>query len=179
MKKKLPQGVKTFLSAPNITDMSEFLDATKNSTELHHPWVQPPSDELQYKKYLKRINCTSHIGFLIKHIESKEIIGVININEIVMGVFQSGYLGFYAFQKYSGQGFMSEGLSLALSYYFEQLKLHRLEANIQPENQKSIQRMKAKNFRHEGASPKYLKINGKWRDHERFAMTREDYSALL
>lgn len=57
-----------------------------------------------------------------------------NINEIVKGVFQSGYLGFYAFKKCSGQGIMTEGLSLILDVYFKTLNLHRLEANIQPAN---------------------------------------------
>ena len=84
-------------------------------------------------------------------------------------------MGFYAFREFSGQGLMSEGLSLFLYFYFKKLKLHRIEANIQPENFKSINLIKSKKFRLEGLSTNYLKINGKWRDHERYAITIEDY----
>lgn len=171
----LPKGHNTYLSIPEISDMDEFLASVKDSIELHYPWVEAPNDEEKYRKYIERINFESHISFLVKRLENKKLIGAININEIVMGVFQSGYLGFYAFQKYSGQGLMSEGLSLALHFYFEKLKLHRIEANIQPENIKSIELIKSKHFRREGFSPNYLKINGEWRDHERYAMTFEDY----
>ena len=119
-----------------------------------------------------------HLGFLIKRIDDQSIVGVINISEVIHGIFQSGYLGFYAFQKGSAQGFMSEGLSLVLSYYFEHLKLHRLEANIQPHNQASIRLIKRKKFRLEGTSLNYLHIDGQWQDHKRFAMTLEDYTSL-
>lgn len=91
----------------------------------------------------------------------------------------SGYLGFYAFKQCSGQGLMTEGLSLVLNVCFKKLKLHRLEANIQPENLKSINLIKRLRFRREGFSPKYLKVNGQWRDHERYAMTVEDYDASI
>lgn len=171
----LPKGKNVYLSIPDTHDMNEFLLLVRNSIEWHYPWVTPPKNEDEYKKYIARIDTVSHIGFLIKRLTDHSIIGVININEIVMGVFQSGYLGFYVFKEYSGKRLMSEGLSLVLFYYFKQLKLHRLEANIQPDNKKSILLIKSKNFRHEGFSQKYLKINNMWRDHERFAMTAEDY----
>jgi [ribosomal protein S5]-alanine N-acetyltransferase len=174
----LPKGDNICLSIPEISDMDEFLSSVKDSLEFHYPWVEAPNDEEKYNKYIKRINFESHVSFFIKRLEDAKIVGVININEIVMGVFQSGYLGFYAFRKFSGQGLMSEGLSLALYFYFEKLKLHRIEANIQPENIKSIELIKSKHFRREGFSSNYLKINGEWRDHERFAMTLEDYREL-
>ena len=152
----------------------EFLSACKESMEMHHPWVEAPSDEERYQQYIQGINFDSHLGFFIRQRSDRQLIGVVNINEIVKGVFQSGYLGFYAFKNFSGQGLMTEGLSLVLDIYFKELNLHRLEANIQPENLKSINLIKRLNFRREGFSPKYLKINGQWRDHERYAMTLED-----
>jgi [ribosomal protein S5]-alanine N-acetyltransferase len=171
----LPCGLNTYLSIPHVDDTHDFLTAVKDSIKLHHPWVEAPNGEDKYLRYIERINGKSQMGFFIKRLEDHQLVGVININEIVMGVFQSGYLGFYAFNKYSGQGLMSEGLSLVLGYYFNTLRLHRLEANIQPENEKSIHLIKRKKFRQEGFSLAYLKINGKWRDHARYAMTLEDY----
>ena len=70
---------------------------------------------------------------------------------------------------------MSAGLKLVLKKAFEELDLHRLEANIQPDNFRSINLVKNNGFKKEGFSPRYLKINGEWRDHERWAITHEDF----
>jgi ribosomal-protein-alanine N-acetyltransferase len=100
---------------------------------------------------------------------------VVNVNEIVRGVFQSAYLGFYAFAPYQGVGYMSEGLRLVIAEAFKRSGLHRLEANIQPTNSRSIALVKRLGFRLEGYSQNYLKISGRWRDHERWAITIEDW----
>lgn len=176
--KDFPRGPNTYLSVPHLDDMPDFLTAVQESVSLHAPWVEPPHTEEAYFQYLKRINFQTQMGFFVRRAEDQHLVGVVNINEIVRGVFQSGYLGFYAFEKCSAQGLMSEGLSLVLDYYFNTLGLHRLEANIQHENMKSIHLIQSKKFRREGFSPAYLKIDGAWRDHERFAMTLEDYKAL-
>jgi len=68
---------------------------------------------------------------------------------------------------------MSEGLGLVLRYAFQQLRLHRLEASIQPDNQASLRLVQRHGFRREGYSPDMLFIDGAWRDHERWAITRE------
>lgn len=172
----LPTGQKVYLTIPNIDDKEEFLLSVNDSIDFHNPWVQAPRTEEQFERYIGRINFTSHIGFFVKCLANDKLAGVININEILSGAFQSGYLGFYAFKALSGQGLMSEGLSLVMDFYFNTFNYHRLEANIQPDNIKSIRLIKSKHFRHEGFSPKYLKILGEWRDHERFAMTQENYN---
>ncbi len=77
----------------------------------------------------------------------KNITGVFNLSEIVRGYFQNAYLGFYAVADYAGKGYMSAGLKLVLQDAFENLKLHRLEANIQPGNIRSINLVKNNGFR--------------------------------
>ena len=112
-------------------------------------------------------------GFLVCRHDptgAEEIAGVINITQIVMGAFCSGYLGYYAFSGFERHGLMREGLVQVLRHAFGVLKLHRLEANIQPGNRASIALVKACGFVKEGYSPRYLKINGRWRDHERWAV---------
>ncbi len=103
------------------------------------------------------------------------IIGVFNLSEIVHGCFQSAYLGFYVSKDYVGKGLMSEGLQLLLNKAFVELSLHRIEANIQPANNSSIFLVQRNGFRKEGFSPRYLKIDNEWRDHERWALTIEDW----
>jgi [ribosomal protein S5]-alanine N-acetyltransferase len=72
---------------------------------------------------------------------------------------------------------MTEGLRLTLKYAFKVLKLHRVEANIQPGNVASIKLVRRCGFKREGFSPKYLKIGGRWRDHERWAIRTDNWSA--
>jgi len=99
----------------------------------------------------------------------------VNVSEIVRGSFQSAYLGYYAFEPFAGRGFLRSGLSLVIAHCFGELRLHRLEANIQPDNARSIALVKSLGFRLEGFSPRYLKIGGRWRDHERWALLSDDW----
>jgi ribosomal-protein-alanine N-acetyltransferase len=112
---------------------------------------------------------------LIRRIEDDVILGGIEISQIVRGAFRSAYLGFHIGAAYARQGYMTEALGLALSYGFVPLGLHRLEANIQPENHPSIALVRKLGFVREGYSRRYLKIGGRWRDHERWAILAEDW----
>lgn len=96
-------------------------------------------------------------------------------NVFIRGQFQNAYLGFYAVSNFVGKGYMSAGLKLVLAKVFNELQLHRVEANIQPDNIQSIQLIKKNGFRYEGFSPRYLKIDNEWRGHEHWAMTYEDF----
>jgi [ribosomal protein S5]-alanine N-acetyltransferase len=102
--------------------------------------------------------------------------GVVNLNEIVRGAFHSAYLGYYGFNPHARQGYMAEGLGLVLRHAFRRVGLHRLEANIQPGNRASRALVRRLGFRREGFSPRYLKIGGRWRDHERWAIVREAWA---
>jgi [ribosomal protein S5]-alanine N-acetyltransferase len=129
-----------------------------------------------FKMYLKRNKRDDFRGFLVCRNDTNAIGGVINISQIYRGAFQSAYLGFYAMEGHQGQGLIREGLTLTLAFAFRRLKLHRLEANIQPSNVRSEGLVKALGFRLEGFSPRYLKIAGRWRDHNRWAILREQFS---
>ncbi len=103
------------------------------------------------------------------------IVGVINLSQIFRGVFQNAYLGYYLGGKFTGFGFMSEAVELILRLAFKELKLHRIEANVQPHNLASIAVLQRTGFTKEGFSRKYLKIGGRWRDHERWVIIAEDW----
>jgi [ribosomal protein S5]-alanine N-acetyltransferase len=78
---------------------------------------------------------------------------------------------------YAGQGYMTEAMRLLLREAFSGLDLHRIEANIQPGNKPSIALAKRCGFELEGFSPRYLKVGGRWRDHERWAIRAETWRA--
>src|SRR5258708_38731546 len=110
-----------------------------------------------------------HWGFLVCCRDTGAIAGVINISNAVRGSFQSAYLGYYAFTGYDRQGLMKEGLQAVLRYAFRRLKLHRLEANIQPGNVASVALVRACGFKKDGFSPRYFKVYGRGRDDDRLA----------
>src|SRR3954447_19739094 len=162
------------LLRPSRTRRDEFLAATKRSRKLHGRWAAPPTTPEKFDAYLKRLRKEAHLGYWVCT-ERGELAGVININEIVRGVFCSGYLGYYAFAPHHGHGYMTKGLRAVLLEAFGRQRLHRLEANIQPDNEASRRLVQNAGFRLEGFSPRYSKIAGRWRDHERWAITAEEW----
>ncbi len=157
-----------------VTDEKPFLEMTNQSQMLHHPWVNPPQTTDEFNDFFQRSQQPNQKSYIV-YLQNNDIVGVINVSEIVRGFFQSAYLGFYAGSAYKGKGLMSQGLKLLLNKAFTELNLHRIEANIQPGNLTSIQLVSKNGFKREGFSPRYLKINDKWCDHERWALTLEDY----
>ena len=158
-----------------LTDEAEFLAAVDRSRRLHQPWVRPPNTPDAYRDYLAKHQEPHGITFFIWLEASRGLVGVVNVGEIVHGSFRSAYLGYYAFVPFAGRGLMKEGLGQVVAHAFQVTKLHRLEANIQPANHVVESADKETGFRREGLSPRYLKINGRWRDHERWAILSEDW----
>ena len=147
----------------------------RRSGALHRGWVAPPCTAAAYGLHLQRYSSEAHKSFLLVHNTTKELAGVINISHIVRGALQSAYLGYYAFSGFEGRGLMRQGMVLVLRHAFCKLKLHRVEANIQPRNVASRRLLMKLGFTREGYSKQYLKIGGRWRDHERWALLAEDF----
>jgi ribosomal-protein-alanine N-acetyltransferase len=163
-----------FLEKPSSRRREEFLSAARKSRRLHGQWTSAPQTPPEFDAYLKRVRRKTHLGYWFVT-EQRELAGVVHISEIVRGNFCSGYLGYYAFAPHNGQGYMRQGLAAALRNAFDDEGLHRLEANIQPGNKASRSLVERLGFRLEGFSPRYLKIAGRWRDHERWAITAEEW----
>lgn len=158
------------LVAPSARWEPAFLAAVHRSRRLHTPWVSPPATTAAYRAHLRRLRRPTHVGYLVCRRGSRELVGVVNVSEIVRGTFRSAYLGYYAFTPHARQGLMTEGVALVVAMAFRRLGLHRLEANVQPGNLASRRLVRRLGFRREGYSPRYLKIRGRWRDHERWAI---------
>lgn len=160
---------RTYLRSVAATDRPEFLDLMRSSQALHHPWISPPLTDLSFNAYLARTQQDDHEGMLVCRAADDAIVGVINLNTIVRGSFLSATLGYYVGAPYSGLGLMREGLEQVKALSVQQLGLHRLEANIQPGNQRSIALVAQCGFAAEGLCRDYLFIDGRWRDHQRWA----------
>lgn len=169
--------MRVFLRAPSVDDAQELIALNQASRRLHRGLVSPPLNHDQFASYLRRCGAPDHKCFVVCRLEDAGVVGVMNLSQIVHGFFRSAYLGYYAFEPFAGRGYMTEGLALLLRYAFEVLKLHRVEANIQPQNAASKALVKRAGFKLEGYSPRYLKICGRWRDHERWALLAEDWKA--
>lgn len=155
-------------------DRDEFLGLVRSSRELHHPWAYPPERGDQFDELVARARREDVVTLLGCRTADDAIFGVFTVSQIVRGAFQSAYLGYYGHAEYAGQGYMRAGLELVLDHAFGALALHRIEANIQPGNAPSVALARGAGFRLEGFSPRYLLIGGRWRDHERYAITAED-----
>jgi len=153
-------------------DRDAFLAAVGRSREHLRPWSYPPTDAAGYDAYTA-IDPTHHVLGVFR-LEDRALCGTFSISQVFYGPFRSAYLGYYAFAPLAGRGYMREGMELVLRYAFEGLKLHRLQASIQPANARSIALVRSAGFRREGFSPRYLKIGGRWRDHEHWAIVAED-----
>jgi [ribosomal protein S5]-alanine N-acetyltransferase len=133
--------------------------------------MQLPATAQEFQAWIRRFDDGTNRGFLVRIQKSGAAAGMININSIIRGRYQGASLGYAAFAPFAGLGYMSEGLTMILRHAFNDLRLHRLEANIQPANKASLALVQRLGFRREGLSPAYLYINGAWRDHERWAIT--------
>ncbi|MFC9028640.1 GNAT family N-acetyltransferase [Streptomyces arboris] len=175
----LVEGPRTALRRFTEADAAEFTARARESRAHHRPWLFPPERTDTYAAYADTLaRDPAREGFLVcERGESGEggpggaIAGFININNIVLGGFRSGTLGYGAFAHAAGRGLMGEALGLVMDLAFGPLGLHRLEANIQPGNAASIALVRRAGFRLEGFSPDFLHIDGAWRDHERWAIT--------
>ena len=175
----LREGSRSALRRPQADDLVELQRLIESSKELHLPWVELDGRTESVETYLRNCRSERSDAFLVCERTGHGIAGVFNLSEIVRGVFQSAYVSFYGNVALQGRGLMTEGLRLVIAEAFEQIGLHRLEANVQPSNERSKRLVERCGFRLEGFSPRYLKIAGEWRDHERWALTVEDTQGPL
>jgi [ribosomal protein S5]-alanine N-acetyltransferase len=170
---RLDDASRVTLRQPASSDEEEFLGLAAASASMSHPWMSLPAGPREFRTYVSRFDHVTAEGLLIIVRGTGAIAGLVNINSIIRGRFQNGSLAYAAFAPAAGRGYMTEGLRLAVRYAFEGLRLHRLEANIQPGNQASVRLVQRLGFRREGYSPAMLFIDGAWRDHERWAITSD------
>jgi ribosomal-protein-alanine N-acetyltransferase len=165
------------LERPSARREREYLEAVRRSRALHRGFVVGAGTSAEYRNYLKRSRRENQESFFVIETVSGALAGVVNINDIVRGSELSARLGYYAFVPHAGKGLLLEGLTLVINLAFRDLGLHRLEANVQSGNRRSLALVKGLGFRREGTARGYLKIGNRWRDHERWALLKDDSQA--
>ncbi len=166
---------RVYLRAPAAADEREFTELMRASRAFHRPWASAPIDERSFEAYVADTRRPDFEGMLVCRYSDDVIVGFFNLSQIARGSFQSAYLGYAAGEPFAGQRYMSEGIEIVLRHAFIDVRLHRLEANIQPGNAASAALARGAGFRREGYSPRYLKISGRWRDHERWALLADEW----
>jgi ribosomal-protein-alanine N-acetyltransferase len=158
-------------------DRDEYLAAMRASRALHRPWIKGPQTVEDFERLLARTR-VENSDFSVAEVRAdRAIAGCFHLSQIVRGPLQQAFLGYSAVIPYAGRGYMSAGMQLLLRRAFVELKLHRIEANIQPGNDASIALVGRAGFVKEGFSERYLKLGGRWRDHERWAINVELWRA--
>lgn len=168
-------GPRVYLRHPLAADADEFVSAVHASRTLHAHWSTPPASRPAFLSYLERTSGPAFQAYLVRRRSDDALLGRANLSQIFHGALQSAYLGYEAFAPHAGHGYMTEGVGLVLREAFGTVGLHRVEANIQPDNAASKALVRRLGFRLEGFSPKYLLIAGAWRDHERWALLADEH----
>jgi ribosomal-protein-alanine N-acetyltransferase len=174
-KSALAVGRRVYLRKPRASDAPAFCAAVRASRPIHRRWTRAPATAKSYAALLARCRRPEFETLFVCRIGDDVIVGVFDLSQIFHGIMQSAYLGYYALFPHARRGYMRDGLDLTLRYAFRTLRLHRVESNIQPANKRSLALVRGAHFVREGYSRRYLKIDGRWRDHERWALLVEDW----
>ena len=153
-------------------DACAFLALTEESSQFHRKWIKMPTDSDAFERYLSGFDDKNAFCFVVCDADS--IVGFVSLTGIEREPYHRGRLGYGVFEQYAKMGYMSFGLEYVIRLAFEDLKLHRIEADIQPGNDPSKWLIKKIGFTYEGISERFIRVNGKWIDHERWALTFDD-----
>jgi ribosomal-protein-alanine N-acetyltransferase len=171
---------RVLLRFPSEADEPEYTALRRASREFLAPWEPTPPRSIRrsaaaaFARLLEICRTHSNQKLFACRIEDGVILGQVSLNNIVRGPFQSSFVGYWIGAEFAGQGYMTESLTAMVAYAFGPMKLHRVEANIIPRNRPSKALAKRCGFRFEGVSKRYLRIGGRWEDHEHWVLTAED-----
>lgn len=167
---------RVYLRHPEVDDCDALIGLYRASREHFRGLASSDYSRERFESMMLDSAKDSNEFFLVCRTDDNAIIGTLNLSQIFRKGFQNAYLGYQLFAGYTGNGYMTDAVRLALRHSFTDLALHRIEANVQPTNKASINVLVRKGFSKEGFSRRYLKINGRWRDHERWAILKEDWA---
>jgi ribosomal-protein-alanine N-acetyltransferase len=126
----------------------------------------------QIRMLLKQMDNNSCLPFVIE--ENGVLVGQLNVANILFGSVSSCVIGYWVAPEAAGRQITPTAVALVSDYLFSTVGIHRIEIDIRPENVSSLRVVEKLGFRYEGLKERYIHINGAWRDHYVFALTREE-----
>ncbi len=178
-------GKRVVLRAPERQDWRGWAELRGASRAFLVPWEPSWGEDAlsraAFRRRLARYALEWHTDqgytFLLSRVTDEALVGGISLTNLRRGVAETCSIGYWAGAPHARQGYMTEGLALALKFAFERLKLHRLEAACLPHNAASRGLLLKSGFREEGYAREYLCIDGKWQDHVLFAMLATEWKS--
>lgn len=149
----------------------EYYKRNRDFLEAFEPVRREEFFSLEYqqealKKEMAEYEARTAFRFYIMSMEQpSKIIGIIALNNVVWEAFCSAFLGYKLDKEFVNKGYMSGAVEMLTKYAFEELGLHRIEANVMPKNKASLRVLEKNQFINEGVAKYYLNINGVWEDH--------------
>lgn len=169
------------------SDLSAWDDVRRRNAGWTGPWdaTRPPESDEPLRSFGQMLSATRRqaragtllpwaIGYRSVPGETSAFAGQMTISGITYGSARWAMAGYWVDQKWAGRGIAPVALALAGDYLFFGLKLHRLEVAIRPENGKSLRVAEKLGLRYEGERPRYLHVDGDWRDHRMFAIHADE-----
>lgn len=167
-----------------MRDAKALQQLMQGNREWLRPWeaTNPygPSSfdmKLQIKLLRKQYKLGSAIPMVIEY--GNQIVGQLNVANMVYGSVSSCVIGYWVIPEVAGLGITPTAVGLIGDYLFDELKLHRIEIDIRPENLPSLRVVEKLGFRFEGTKQRYIHINGAWRDHFVFALTSDELNQSI
>lgn len=167
-------------------DVEEQLDRRRENRHHTEPW-DPMRDESFYTLAGQRLELdldqrawaagTAYAFAILATDADDRIIGRIALSNVIRGPWQNATLGYWVEEDACGRGHATRAVRLILRFAFEHAGLHRVQPAIVPRNTASIRVAEKAGFRYEGLARRYLRITGRWEDHQIYALTFEDWDA--
>lgn len=164
------------------TDAAAALDLLERNRDFFRPfdpyrppehWTEQGQGDL-LEASAQRCKHGDEYPFGVFLVSNDLLIGRVTLSNVVRRAFQNAYIGYSLDQDFNGRGFMTTAVSATVDFAFGPGELHRVQAAVMPDNISSIRVVEKAGFRREGFAPNYLRINGRWRDHNLYATTAED-----
>lgn len=163
------------------TDARAWHDARRRSAAWLHPWdaTVPPGGDTRpvgFPELIKRLRRAAKAGTTMPFAIEVDgrFAGQVTVNNIVRGSAQFASIGYWIDQTYAGRGAMPRAVALVIDHCFTAAGLHRIEVCIRPENSNSLRVVEKLGIDEIGLAPRFLHIDGAWRDHRIFAITAEE-----
>jgi len=163
------------------SDASAWRDIRRRNVEWLKPWdaTVPPGGDIRptsYPALVRRLRRMARQGTTLPFAVDVDgrFAGQVTVNNIVRGSAQFASIGYWLDQRYAGRGIMPRAVAMAIDHGFTAAGLHRVEVCIRPENTNSLRIVEKLGLREVGLAPRFLHIDGAWRDHRIFAVTVEE-----